>query len=155
MNTSKRKRSAWPMAITAFFIIGAAFLSTFIVWASRQQDDLVSGNYYEGEIRYGEQLERLNRTQAFDDKTIIAYDDAQHGITIQLPAGREHAASGNIHLYRPSDASRDREIALNVDANGVQHIDARQLTGGLWKIRVLWNVGGAEYFCERPVVLPD
>jgi len=154
MSTLRKPRSAWPVAIAAFFLIAAAFLSAFIAWASSQREDIVADNYYEGEIRYGEQLRRLERSQKFESQTVITSDNALHGITIQLPTGA-HGASGKIHLYRPSDARSDREIPLDVDDHGIQHIDARQLSGGLWKVRVLWTVAGTEYFCERPVVLPD
>src|SRR5215831_3753920 len=107
MKSCNNTRSLWPVAITGFFIVAAVFLATFVVWAARQREDLVSANYYEAEVRYEEQLKRLNRSLEFEGETVVVFDPARQDIVISLPASHFRGASGNIHLYRPSDARYD------------------------------------------------
>ncbi len=154
MKAEKNVRSLWPTAIIGFFVLAVTFLVVFIAWASRQREDLVAENYYETEIKYQEQLDRLNRSQRFDSESIVTYDAGKRSIVVQLPNARGEEAKGEIHVYRPSDARLDREQALAVNGEGRQWVDAQEFAGGFWKVRVQWCVAGKEYFCDRPVIVP-
>jgi nitrogen fixation protein FixH len=148
-------RSFWPIGITAFFALALMFLVTFVIWASRQHEDLVAQNYYENEVRFQKQLDQMNRTQPLAAQVTVAYDAVLQNIVITLPAAQAANAVGQIHLYRPSDAALDRSVPLAVNRNGVQQLDAKALPSGLWKIRVQWSVGGEEYFLDRDVVVAN
>jgi nitrogen fixation protein FixH len=153
MSTTTPPRSFWPIGIAAFFVAAVTFLGIFITWSTRQREDLVADNYYENEVRYQEQLDRLNRTQTLATQIAVNYDAARRSIVIALPVAHAHGVSGSIHLYRPSDARLDRDVPLAIDAEGLQRLDARRLLVGLWKVRVKWNVGGEEFFFDQPVVV--
>jgi nitrogen fixation protein FixH len=129
-------------------------MTSFVVWAMRQREDLVSADYYEREVRYQQQLDSLNRSQAFSTQVVVTFDPAQQAILITLPAAR--GATGRVHLYRPSDARLDRELPLALNDEGVQRLGAKELSGGLWKVRVNWTAQGKEYFLDQPVIVtPD
>lgn len=153
MSEKENPRSLWPVAIIGFFILGIAFLVIFIVWASHQREDLVAENYYETEIKYQQQVDRLNQSQPFDSLPIVTYDAEQQHIIISLPDDTAKNATGSVHLYRPSDARLDRALPLAVNTKGIQHLDAKPLSGGLWKVRVQWSAAGKEYYCDRSVIL--
>lgn len=150
----RRASNLWPVSIIAFFVVFVGGLTAFIVFASNQQDDLVRADYYEEELRYQLQLDRINRTQLIPDRADVRYDAERQRITIALPKGHATGSSGRIQLYRPADARLDREVALAVGSDGFQHVDARSLRGGLWKVRVRWSIAGQEYFVDQPLVLP-
>jgi len=151
---TKPRRNPWPILIIAYFIVFIAFTAFIVVYLSRQKMDLVRGDYYDDEIRYQEQLDRMNRTQEFKAQVAIAYDPARQFINIALPSDHAQARpSGRIRLYRPSDESLDREIKLTVDHNGVQRVDAKSLRSGLWKVRVYWTVDGRDYFFGETVII--
>ena len=147
-------RNPWPIAIVSFFIVFITVVVAFILWSTRQRMDLVRADYYDEEIKFQEQLDRLNRTKPINAQVVIGYDSMQDVITINLPAATaKHDPSGSIQLYRPSDAHLDHRIRLAADANGAQRIDARKLRPGLWKVRVQWVVDGQEYFFDQPVIV--
>jgi len=154
MNPPHQPRNPWPCAIIAYFIIFASAMAAWITYAVRQNMDLVGQDYYEQEIRYQQQLNRMSRTQTVRGEVSVAYDPAQQAITVQLPAahGRQHA-SGSIQFYRPSDARLDRTAQLSVNSDGTQRLDAKNLRPGLWKIRVRWSAAGQDYFFDQPVVV--
>ena len=153
MISATPSRNPWPIAIVAWFIGFALCLAVFIVWAARQRQDLVAANYYENEIRYQQQLDRMNRSQSFDAEAVVTYDPAQRRIVIALPAAQSLGATGSIHLYRPSDARLDRDVPLAVNVEGVQHLAAGELRAGCWKVRVQWSSGGKDFFVERVVLI--
>jgi hypothetical protein len=146
-------RSPWPIAITAFFIIAIIFIATFIAFAVRQREDLVSVDYYEREVRYQTQLDAMNRSQTLAATTVVSFEPAQQAIVITLPAANSQGAKGSIHLYRPSDARLDRQFPLALNADGIQRLDANTLSDGLWKVRVQWKMDGQEFFIEQPVIV--
>lgn len=150
-----RKVNLWPVAIISTFTIFIALIIVFVVFATRQKMELVSPDYYEDEMRFQEQIERLSRTSLLAARKLIAYDADRREIVITLPAVHSrHLSAGRVQLYRPSDASLDLHIELATDAEGVQRIETRQLRGGLWKIRLQWKVNGQEFFFDQPIVIP-
>lgn len=154
--TSKPSRNLWPLAIVTWFII---FGSALVAWVSvtvRLKTDLVSNDYYEQEVRFQHQLDRLNRTTAIRSQISIAYDAQKREVTLHLPPS--HLApkpTGQIHFYRPSHASLDHKVPLAVDAAGFQNIPAGALRGGLWNVRLQWTFSGAEYFLEQVIVVDE
>ena len=153
MNATPKTRNPWPLAIIAWFVVFAIFLASFIVWAVRQHVDLVADNYYEHEVQYQQQLDRMNNTQGLDPRTVVTFDPAAHSIIIALPATASQGATGRIHLYRPSDARLDRDLPLALDQDGVQHLDARELQSGLWKVRLEWTANGRDFYLDQPVTV--
>lgn len=154
--TTKPTRNLWPHAIIAWFVIFAAALAAWITFAVRQNMDLVRSDYYEEEVHYQRQLDRLNRTTAVRGQVAIHYDAVKGEVTVQLPAGHVAPRStGLVRFYRPSEAALDFEIPLAVDAQGLQSIGRQNLRGGLWKVRVEWTASGQEYFFEQILVADE
>lgn len=148
-----KHRNPWPIAITGFFIIAIIFIATFIAFAVRQREDLVSADYYEREVRYQSQLDSMNRSQSFAAQSVVTFEPQMQTIVITLPVAQTQGATGNIHLYRPSDARMDRELPLALTEDGTQRLDAKKLADGLWKVRVKWNANGQDYFLDQPVIV--
>ena len=154
MNKSRTKLNPWPVAIISFFVMAIAFIVSFIVFASGQRADLVRQDYYEEEIRFQHQIDRVSRTESISAQVGIAYDSAGRFIAVTLPALQaDQQPTGRILLYRPSDARLDQSIRLALDPTGVQRLDAKRLRSGLWKIRVQWNVSGQEFFFDKSIVV--
>jgi hypothetical protein len=152
---SKPSHNLWPASIVGFFVLAIIFLVSFVAWAMRQRDDLVSTDYYEREVRYQQQLDSMNRSQTLAAQVVVTFDPTQLAIVITLPSDKRQGATGQVHLYRPSDARLDRELPLVLNADGVQRLDAKQLDNGLWKVRVKWNANGQEYFLDQPVIVTN
>ncbi|MEY4690775.1 MAG: hypothetical protein RIT19_1100 [Verrucomicrobiota bacterium] len=156
MNTEPRRIEPWPIAIAVFFAFLISALATWAVVAQRNREELVSADYYEQEVVYQRQIQRLERSA--DAGVSIGHEPGRQGgvIRIAWPAASRPATHprGGIHLYRPSEAALDREIPLRVDADGTQTIDARHLKPGLWKVRVRWGPEDAGYYAEGSVVVP-
>lgn len=154
MATTTSQRSFWPVAIIGFFAVAILGIAVFITWAVRQNMDLVRPDYYAEEIRFQQQLDRMNRAQQADRKATIIYDQTSQKIVVTIPASQSHReTTGLIHFYRPSDAALDKNVKLSLTADGTQRIDAKQLNAGLWKVRLYWKVNGEEFYCDRSIVV--
>ena len=150
-----QRRNPWPYAIIAYF---AVFITAVFLWvgfAMRNSMELVRPDYYEAEIRFQQQIDRVHRTSAIREDVRVAYDPAGRQVVVRIPG--DHAVGGvrgAVHLYRPSNASLDRTLDLAVGQDGWQRIGVEDLQAGYWKINVTWSSQGQEYFIEQAVLLP-
>jgi nitrogen fixation protein FixH len=141
------------VGIAAFLFVFVSCIAAFITFAVRQQMDLVRPDYYEEEIRYQVQYDRLERTRALGPAARMAADAVRGTLEVGIPA--THAAAltaGTIQFYRPSDAGQDRVIPLKPSAEGVQTAALGELGPGLWRVRVRWTTGGKEYAMDDTFV---
>ena len=154
LNPTPTKRNPWPVAIIAYFALFIAFIVGFTVYAIKQRTDLVGSDYYDQEVRFQQQLDRLNRTEGVRQQVSITYDAGQHSVLVALPATQaREQISGRIQFYRPSDAALDQNLELTFNPDGSHRVDARRLQPGLWKIRVQWTIAGQQYFFEQALVI--
>ena len=154
MNSSRT--SLWPISIIGFFTVAIIGCVGFVAFCSRHPADLISANYYEDEVKYQGQIDRLQHTQARASAASVRYDNHTRSITVSVPLEAASASpSGQIQLYRPSELDQDRTIKLALTANGSQTIDAANLLPGLWKVRVSWTVADRQFFMDQKVVIPS
>ena len=140
----------WPYSIVAFFAVAILAAVVWVVFCIGHGTDLVAADYYEQEMEYQAQLDRIERADELSDQASVTYLAEEDSIRIQLPPN--HAASGArgvIHLYRPSQAQLDQKYRLQPDATGVQRLKALNLQNGLWDVRVQWVVDGQDYFVSK------
>ena len=150
----KRSRNLWPHAIISWFVVFASAMAAWTTYAVRQNMDLVRRDYYDEEIRYQSQLDRLNRTTQFKGQILVSFDAPGQQVFLQLPSAHaRQRPSGKVSFYRPSDAGLDFEMPLAVDVAGVQRVATTKLRAGLWQVRVQWSVDGQDYFSEQRVVI--
>jgi len=149
------KRNLWPISIVGFFALAIAGAVAFVVFCNLHPTDLVAADYYEQEVRYQQEMERVQRTQRLAEPANVTFVAEQHLIRVSVPAAHVGAdLTGVIHLYRPSDATLDKHLKMATNAQGLQDIDARGLQPGLWRVKVQWKAGGEDYVLDQKVVVP-
>ena len=154
MNLQAIRTNPWPFAIIGWFLLFGSAMAAWVVVAVRNDPELVRPDYYEHEIAYQKQIDRLIRTAAVRSQVSAVSEHSRGQVVLQIPA--IHLADlpiGTIHFYRPSNAKLDFDLPLAVDEQGSQIIPASNLQGGLWKVRVHWTASGKEYFHDQSLVL--
>ena len=150
----KTSRNLWPLCIIVTFVLFFAGTVGLIVMACSQKVDLVSPDYYEQELKFQGRIDRVERTRNAATQGSVAYDAANHCITVSLPAEQAHREVwGGIELYRPSAAGMDRAVRFQPDTNGVQRLDATGMAPGLWRVRVTWTAEKENYYLDQKVVV--
>lgn len=141
----------WPYGLVAFLGTFVCAVVSFGIIAIRNNQDLVSPDYYDHEIRFQEQIERVARTEALSSEVTVALLAGSGQLELQVPAN----SVGTIKLYRPADARLDLIFPLILDAQGRQRLDVSALKPGLWKAHVQWKSGTEEFYKDVPVVIPN
>lgn len=154
MPDPKPSFNPWPVALIAFFAIFISSVVAFAIFAIGQPVDLVKKDYYSDEIRFQTQIDREARTRPLTNQIAVLYNPSAKQIQIQLPSA--HAASdlkGTVQLYRPSNASLDRNEALVLNAQGVQQLNADRLEPGRWQVKLRWSTQGEEFSFDQPILI--
>jgi hypothetical protein len=135
-------------AILGFLVISIAT----IIFSFNQDVNLVSDDYYEQEIIYQQQIDRINRTNELSEQLSIKVIDSV--ISLHFPSLFEgDSISGKITLYRPSDRNADLLIPISVDTTNHLYLSTDNLDRGLWKIKVSWFGNSNSYFDEKNIIL--
>jgi hypothetical protein len=136
----------WGKSIVLAFVLFALFIGVLVTISVTQDVPLVSANYYEQELRYQEQIDRMKNTNELPEKPVIEVIGGALEVRYALMS---EITSGELELFRPSDAKLDRKYSLATDT--AQRIDLTGLPGGMYKARMRWSQNGKEYFLESTV----
>ncbi|MDX5436302.1 MAG: FixH family protein [Pontibacter sp.] len=141
----------WPYAIIAAIVLFMGYIAMFVYKAMQQDVDLVSKDYYEQEIKYQDQIDRIGRTKAAGDVMINYNPEAQH-ILVQLPESfKAQSINGKVNLFRPSDDKLDQELPLQLGRDLSQLVETTELEKGLWKVRVSFTAAEESYYAEQTI----
>lgn len=144
---------SWGYKIAILYCSFAAFIAVMVVKASTLNDDLVTKDYYEAEIKYQQRIEQIKKSKSLKEPVVIKYEASDALISIDFPE-LNSPIEGSALLFRPSDAKQDKVLALNVEANGDYSIPAKGLEKGLWRLEVEWNANGISYYDEEVLFIP-
>jgi hypothetical protein len=136
--------------IVVAFIGFAVFIGTLVTVCVKQDVDLVSKDYYQQELEYQDQIERISNTTELINKPRIATTDGK----LEVSFSDEHKIQkGELKLFCPSDPKMDKDFSLSVSDGNTHIIETTLLQPGMYKARLLWTMGGKEYFLEEVIYI--
>lgn len=142
----------WGTKIVVAFVLFVGLIVTMVTISMKQDVSLVAKDYYVQEIAYQDQIDRIrNYNELGADQLSITYDNAKSVIVLTAPGN--HTRQGEVHFFRPSDASLDSKYVLKPNSEGQQYFDVKNFKKGLWKIKISWRENGREYYKEKTLVI--
>lgn len=142
----------WGARIVLSFIIFGMIMTTMVVIAMKQDINLVREDYYEEEIKYESQIERLRNAQALLNQPEIKL--VERGSILELSFPEDiNPESGSLLFFRPSNAGLDQKVQLKLNEQGKQLIQIKYPEKGYWKAQLTWKSDQKEYFKEQVIIL--
>jgi len=150
----EKKKSLWGVGVFTLYGGFFLFMAILVFIAVLQNFDLVEKDYYAKELTYQEQIDRMVRTDALEEKPSIKLDSRAGQIILKFPESLPiDDVSGRITLFRPSNANYDRIIKVNLDDTGEQLISTEKLIKGLWRAQVRFMMDGTDYYMEELLLI--
>ncbi len=119
---------------------------------TQQNIDLVSANYYDQEIQYQKQINRLSNSSDLQTKVAVVVGIGV--VTIQFPDTFENSKlTGKIAFFKPDNAANDFEVTLKLNEKLTQQISTEKLPSGRWNIKISYVDGVKEYYSEEKILL--
>ena len=143
----------WGAKIILSFVCFFGVIFTLAYISMNQDLNLVADNYYEQELAYEDQIERIKNTQGLAERPDIVGDKKEQKARLVFPENlKEKVAEGKIHFFRPSNAALDKEFTIALDQDGNQSFDISSFPAGLWKAKVSWEWKNREYYEEVTLI---
>ncbi len=142
---------SWGKAIILVFIVFAGFIGTMVYWMSREKIDLVRDDYYEDELMYQRQIQRVANASRLDSSAFVQYYPEKQQIGLKLPNG---LVSGSLLLYCPANRDQDVRRSLTKATPKVSNVPMLGRPSGLWRAQLNWSDGQREFYVERELMLP-
>ena len=140
----------WGKWIVLSFVLFAIFIGVLATICIRQDVNLVSKNYYQEELAFQKQIDRMENTDLLADKPIIALK----GSRLEIAYGQfRNIEKGELKLFRPSDVRLDKQVVRLTSEDSVQGFDISTLPKGMYYARMKWSMKGKEYFLENSITL--
>ena len=147
-----KNKISWGTGIVISFTVFMGITISTGIYMMSLGVNLVADDYYDQEIKYQQQIDRIERTKKFDNKNLISYNGTT--VKIELPSKFvKRKVTGEVYFYRPSDGTNDLKIPLSIDSLGNQIIPVTALDRGLWTVKVNWTLFEKEYYNEKRIFL--
>ena len=144
----------WSHKIILAFILFGAMIFTMVSISMNQDLNLVDGDYYNQELEYQGQIERINNYQSLMIKPVFSYVPSEKKCFLSFPDQLPlENFTGTVHFFRPSNASFDKKYIMNDVLTREFSFDVSSMVSGLWTVKIKWNSEGNEYYFEENVTL--
>lgn len=138
--------------IVAVIVLSVIGLIILIIFSGKVKFGMVDDNYYEKDLQYQDQIDRIERTENLIEPVLI--DIIGSYINIDFPMQFNPAdISGSIRLYRPSNPDLDQYINILLDNDGRQLIKSDKLLAGAWKVMIEWYYDDNDYYFEKRIFI--
>lgn len=142
----------WGTGIFLFYTVFASVLFYAVYESTKHDNSLVVENYYDYDLAYQQQYDRLENTAMLEEPFRIQWSSSDKQLTLQFPALFEGTElEGDISFYRPNNKSLDWSLPISIDEANEMAVDLSKLPEGRWKAQVMWEAEGTPYFAERTI----
>jgi hypothetical protein len=137
----------WGQSIFIFLIGFLLLAIVFIVFSLRQNNDLVTNDYYEKGADYTNQMEITNRSSVFSDSIqllnqntnlLVRFSDSINQMTDSM----------HIYFYRPSDKKLDVQFWETIGPDSLI-ISKERFAKGRYKVQFQWIFDRNSYLVEK------
>jgi nitrogen fixation protein FixH len=144
----------WGTKIIIAFVCFIGVIFTMVYISMNQNISLVAENYYEEELAYEDQIQRIKNNNELAHQIEFKLDRKTFEASFIYPSEiKESFQKGTIQFFRASDAKLDKEFVMTPRTEGGQKIGLDGFRTGLWTIKIKWESKDKEYYKELSLVL--
>lgn len=141
------KRFNWGTGIFLFFVVFLTLAFIFIVFSFRQNNDLVTDDYYNEGAEYSNQIKINKRSYAYTD-SVVVFLSKTHVNVVFTPENELNTNQLKLHFYYPAGENNDAYFEYEKFSDTLS-IDKRGLTHGRCILKLSWFMFGEEYNLEK------
>jgi len=138
----------WGYKLTLVFVVFAIGIFYLVYQSMHINTELVAKEYYKDELKYQQVIDGVKSANELSDKIQISQQNEM--IIVQLPAEmKNEKVSGTIWFYCAAEEKKDRHLALEPDADAVQHISRKIFIPGSYTVKFDWHSNNKHYYSEE------
>ena len=137
----------WGKSIFLFFVGFVSLGIAFIIFSLRQNNDLVTDDYYEQGANYSQQIVINNRSKIFSDSISIMQDEDNLKLII-CDSIVSNTDSLRLNFYYAADKNKDYIMVLS-KLSASSFISAANLSHGRYTVKIYWHMNNEDYYLEK------
>ncbi len=142
----------WGYKILSVYIVFIVGILYMVFKSSNQNQDLVTKDYYEQELKYQQVIDDAARASALSSE--VKYELIGELMKISLPKEMEGKKSAvHILLYCTADKSKDI-VSDQVTETALLNLPITGNNKGLHELKVSWVTEGKSYYSEQKLIIP-
>lgn len=141
----------WGIFAFSLFGVFVVFMLGMVYFATKQNNELVTENYYEKELEFKTILEKKNQSNALTEKVTFNIDEEY--LNLLFPLEIKGEITGEIVFYKPSNQTADKTVVLSVK-NNTQQFKLTDFEKGMYRVKVDWKANQTAFYNELDVVIP-
>lgn len=137
----------WGKALILFFILFFIWIFSFVFFAMRQNNDLVSEDYYQKGADYTNQINIDRRSSAYRDSIQVTNSEKQ----VVISLCKSITASGDsvqVYFFRSSDKGKDLRMTFR-SADSPFLIEKSKLYHGRYQVFISWSQKEGKFMVKR------
>ena len=141
----------WGKWIIVSFVLFAGFIVTLVVVCVREDIGLVSKDYYQEEIAYQDQLERISNANELVEKPLISVRENEY---LKVAFNDfDKIEKAELELFCPSNAKLDKTFNITASNEKEQYFSLGKLPKGMYRARMQWTMSNKEFYIEEVIHL--
>ncbi|MEO7175402.1 MAG: FixH family protein [Saprospiraceae bacterium] len=141
----------WGTGIALTYTVFVIAIMGFVISSSSKQIDLVSADYYDKEIAFQGQIEKLSATKNLN--SALEWKLLGDSIFLNFPVEIESEISGEVRFFCPANAKNDRASKIGTAGTNEQVIDVAELNPGRFQMQIDWESDGVRYYEEHSILI--
>lgn len=143
---------SWGYRIAFLYGSFVVMMVTLVVLSSQQDIPLVTEDYYEKDLVYETQMQRISNSKELEQDVEVKYDSKQEQIIVQFPKGMNNI-TGEILCFRPSQEGIDFTLAIEALEANAMTFGTSEMLNGRWKVKITWEDENNIYYKETTVYI--
>ncbi|OQX76018.1 MAG: hypothetical protein B6D61_09415 [Bacteroidetes bacterium 4484_249] len=142
----------WGTKLFIFTTMFMIFILVFVYLTTLQDRTLVEDEYYQHSLVFQEKINKINNSNALQEKVEIIEGPQHISITFQTffnPA----EISGTIHFYRPSNIKGDVIIPIELDSTRQIVYPVKKLMRGRYIVKIDYKYKDKEFYQEKSIFI--
>ncbi|CAN5901190.1 hypothetical protein BH11BAC4_BH11BAC4_21220 [soil metagenome] len=142
----------WGYKILTVYIIFLAGMIFMVFKSSVQNQDLVTSDYYEQELKYQQRIDEATRANSLSAD--VKYELNEKGITLFFPVEmNKKKLTAHVLLYCAADKNRDKQQDLSTE-NAQMNFTIPAGNKGAHKLKINWTANATNYYNELKIMIP-
>lgn len=142
----------WGYKILSVYIVFIAGILYMVFKSSGENQDLVTKDYYEQELKYQQVIDDAERANTLSSDVTFELKGDQ--MEIKLPKEMEgRKSSVKILLYCTADKRKDITAEQDTET-AMLNLPVTKNNKGLHELKVSWITEGKSYYSEQKLIIP-
>lgn len=142
----------WGTGIALTYVVFVIAIMGFVISSSRKQIDLVSPDYYDKEITFQGQIEKMSATKNLVSS--LKWKLLGDSIFLDFPEEIKGEIAGEVRFFCPANARNDRTTKILIESGNQQIVNVGQFNPGRFQMQIDWESMGTHYYEEHSISIP-